>query len=315
MSVFDEILAAATEEDKIALNRYPKLKEALAEAETLATRVPKLEADFREADGYRQNWKTWAAENYDFDAKDTKSAVALRQQNQELQQRVAVLESTGGDMPSFEDIEKYLQTKGYVPKAELEPLIGERLKTAVDKTTLDQAVNNLVGNMTTIWNKTADLPSRHRGEFNEPIDNLSFKFQGNDGRPLEFTGMEAVTAYMSINNERDPRRAYDSLVASRREEARKTAETVRQKEIDDKLAAAKAEGVALGKKEAAMSMAGHSPTDLSGSSPAMGHLQAKRLKLARPEGAPDLDKFELGKGQITQAILKDIAEKGTETVQ
>ncbi len=260
MGAFDEILKGAEEADKAVLQKYPALKASLEELDQIKPR-------YADADSRLTRWETWRKNNFDDTAGTTKTELALRTANTDLQTRVQTLEALSGADMSFDEILNGLKEKGYVTKADVEQTVAEKVKGVSTKEDIEKLGNNLDGAMQFVYAKSYNLGRRHEKEFGEELD------------------MAEVLKYMGTNKISDPEAAYNQMVGKRRDDARVKAladlETKHKQAGED----ARKVGEEAGKKQAAMGQGGRMPTDQTGQP--LGHLERRAMDRAKkPAGDP-----------------------------
>ena len=303
MGAFDDIIKKATAEDLAIIQKYPDLR----------TSFEHLETEHAKATGRLTAWDGWAAENFVIIDPEkrigkTKQQIAAEQAREAAEARVLELEALprGESDMTFEEIEAQFRAKGYVPATEIDRRVEEKLKAVPVGVTPDRVqeeLNKLAGGFQVIYGKTAPLVRRHFDEFAEDLDMASF---------LKFAGDRGMKSPEDIDLH------YKSFVLDKREAKRAVEDTTRQAELDAKIAAAKAEGEAAGRKaqaqESAMGQSGRMPTDQIGA-PA-GHLERRVREAAKPAGEdPAANKVQLGDGLAGVMYDAYLKEKAAASVQ
>jgi len=273
MGIFDEILAKVKDEDKAVLAKYPEL----------GATVAKLEEDLRVNNEALMSWEKWRVTDWDEEAGTTRATVAYYQQLVEAQNKIKELETAGVTDMTFAQMKEQLQKEGLVlSKQDVEAAAAAKLNDFTEKVH-KPAMNQVVGAMETIFAGIYPLGFRHKDEFGEVLD------------------PNTVLTYMNEHKVYDPRKAYDEMVAGKRNEKadvdKKALETKHQEELQ----AAEQRGAEKAKQELAMGVGG-SPTDLGGPAPAMGHLERARMESAKKDGEPPAGpppEARLGDGVVT----------------
>jgi len=243
MGIFEEILAKAEDSDRAVLEKYPELKQSMEKLENAAV-----------------DYAKWYAANWDEEHGMTRGEWAARQQLQELQARLEALEANPGSM-SDEHASSLLEDArraGLLSHAEVQKILDERLKQYQEQT------NQVLSGMQAFYGQVYGLGFKHKDEFGEPLD------------PNELWN------YMVRTGVRDPKVAYEQMVAPKRAE-------IQAKQQEQLLKEAEERGAQRARQELAMGGQNALPTDTSGGIIGVTHMPV-------PQGEIPQDLQERAKG-------------------
>jgi hypothetical protein len=279
MGFFDDILKTSVtdETDRTSLA-------------TLAAKYPNLIKAVDETDTAASGWEKWRNDHWDPTANKTKEQVAA-------EQRVAALEAVGnfgGAEMTFEEIKASLAKEGFVAKADLVSAMKNRADPLHE--TVRGMVNGSAAGIEFFLRKMGSVPVEHFKEFGEVDPKLMDTI---------------IDAYGKAPAGTDPRTVYDQIVAPKRDEIRKAAETARETQHKADLEAAEARGAAKARQEIGMAAGSAGmPTDQSGSPAGMGPLQRQQAERfnATKETAPP-NSAPLGSGINAREGLQWLQEQ------
>lgn len=266
MDGFQALLASIQDEqDRQALQgigeRVPELKASILRQADYSRKLD----EFKPIKDYADQWTEWRKKHYDDTQKKTKAEIRLEE---ELQ---AMRESRGEEV-DFQQMTTFIDAKlrdsGIVTTSQFPELLEKAI--APQK----QEIDNVLTGMSNVVTQLIPLAMRHSKEFDEI---------------LTHDQIEKMYADASKNGIRDINVAYDQFVAGRREE-------IRKKQFDEQIQKAKEEGLAEGRRNAAMSPEGQIPTD--NGQPNVGHLQQTlHMKRSDAEKATEIpSEVRLGEG-------------------
>lgn len=293
MSIFDDILAKADAVDKSVLEKYPQLKAAVDELDTIKPQLTELSTKFTDADTRLKGFETWAQTNWDYTQNKTKAQIAAEQQVAELRN------AKDSDM-TFEEILEGLKTQGIVTKTDIEPVVTEAVNKVTGGFAKAEQLNGLANGSMALYSEMTPLLFQHKDEFGEilkPNDLIKFM---NDKRIDNF------------------QLAYDQMVSPRRTEAQQKAAAEATAKHQEEIAAAEKRGEEKARQAVAMGVDGRIPTDLGGTPPVMGHLQRafnERGQAAKGDEVKT-DSSKLGDLVTAQMGVEDLLkERATRAVQ
>ena len=243
---------------KTLASRYPGLRESMLRQEDYSRKSNELQSRVQIAD----KWDTWRKENWDEAAERPKTQVAVEQLLSERERELAELRLNGGGEVTFEEMAQELPKHGFVTKKTFQDEIYPELSGQVNN-----EFQRMGSRFSELIADVPDLMMEHREQFKERLN------------------AKELFTYMTTNKIADPRAAYAKMYEPRLTQAQKDAEVARVKAIDDRVAAAEAEGIKKGRLEVVNTSGRANPTDTTGGTESMGPLQLMKLRRAQKDSS------------------------------